>query len=149
MKFSSLAVLALSLASTAAMAGDVGVSVTIGQPGFYGQIDIGRTPQPEVIYAQPRIIRRRGPVLEPIYLRVAPGHERNWGKYCSRYEACGRPVYFVRDDWYRRQYVEAERHQEHHERHDRDGRRDERRDDRHDRRDDDRGPGRDRDHDRH
>jgi len=112
MKLTSFA-LALTLMSSAALASDVGVSVTIGQPGFYGQIDIGRTPQPAVIYAEPRIIYRRGPVLEPVYLRVPPGHERNWRQHCSRYDACGRPVYFVRDDWYRREYIERDRHERH------------------------------------
>ncbi len=40
----------------AAHAADVGVSISIGQPGFYGRIDIGRFPQPQVIYAEPRVI---------------------------------------------------------------------------------------------
>ena len=48
------AVLATLLGS--ALAADVGVSVNIGQPGFYGRIDIGNVPQPRVIYAAPVII---------------------------------------------------------------------------------------------
>lgn len=101
--------LALTLASTAALAADVGVSVTIGQPGFYGHIDIGNVRQaPAVIYAEPMIIRRGGPVLAPIYLRVPPGHEKHWDRHCRDYDACGRPVYFVREDWYQRQYSEPE-----------------------------------------
>ncbi|CAG9932294.1 hypothetical protein [Candidatus Nitrotoga arctica] len=32
------------------LAADVGVSVNIGQPGFYGRIDIGNYPQPQLIY---------------------------------------------------------------------------------------------------
>ena len=47
---------------TAAMGGanaaDVGVSISVGQPGFYGQIDIGHFPQPRVVYAQPVVIQR-------------------------------------------------------------------------------------------
>ena len=35
--------------TTPAVAADVGVSVNIGQPNFYGQIDIGDFPQPQVI----------------------------------------------------------------------------------------------------
>ena len=41
----------------------------------------------------------------PIYLRVPPGHQKEWKKHCHAYNACGRPVYFVRDDWYEREYV--------------------------------------------
>ena len=47
--------------------------------------------------------RGRGPA--PVYLRVPPGHAKNWGKHCQRYGACGVPVYFVRDDWYRDVYI--------------------------------------------
>lgn len=36
--------------TTPALAADVGISVSIGQPGFYGRLDIGDYPQPQVIY---------------------------------------------------------------------------------------------------
>jgi hypothetical protein len=90
-----------------ALAADVGVSVTVGQPGFYGRIDIGTFPQPRVVYEQPVIIRRPPQVIvvEPIYLHVPPGHEKHWSKHCAEYHACDRPVYFVRDDWYNNVYV--------------------------------------------
>ena len=45
------------LFAVSAQAADVGVSVSVGQPGFYGRIDIGNYPQPELIYAQPVVIR--------------------------------------------------------------------------------------------
>ena len=89
-------------------AADAAVSVTIGQPGFYGAIDIGGAPPPLLINPQPIVA---GPPVvyasppPPLYLRVAPGHERRWGYYCHRYNACGRPVYFVQDRWYREAYV--------------------------------------------
>jgi hypothetical protein len=104
--FLSLA-LAASTLGTTVWAADIGVSVNISQPGFYGRIDIGRVPGPVLIYPQPLIIEQRPVTLvrEPIYLRVPPGHAKNWGKYCSRYQACGQPVYFVQDDWYRNVYV--------------------------------------------
>lgn len=123
---------------------DVGVSVQIGQPGFYGRIDIGDAPRPRLIYAEPVVIHRAPRVVyEPVYLRVPPGHERNWRKHCGRYDACGRPVYFVRDDWYQRDYVPHyyDRHPEYR-RDRRDERRDDRRDDRRDERRDDRREGR-------
>lgn len=118
--------------SAPAYAADVGLSVSIGQPGFYGQIDIGDYPRPRVIYSQPMIIDR-GIYMDrpPLYLHVPPGHSKNWRKHCHKYRACGQQVYFIRDDWYEREYVP--RYQErHHERYNdrRDDRRDNRRDDR-------------------
>jgi len=93
------------MAATNAQAADVGVSISIGQPGFYGQIDLGNMRQPPVIYAQPVLIERVVVRPAPVYLRVPPGHEKKWSKHCQRYNACGRPVYFVRGDWYEREYV--------------------------------------------
>lgn len=107
---------------TPAVAADVGVSVSIGQPGFYGRIDIGNYPQPQIVYPQPVVIVP-GPVAvvqQPIYLRVPPGHYNNWGKHCRRYRACGQPVYFVQDGWYQNEY--APRYRQDHDR-DRDDRR--------------------------
>ncbi len=83
----------------------VGVSVNVGQPGFYGQIHLGDAPPPQLIYAQPMWIERRPVELAPIYLHVPYGHAKRWRSYCGRYRACGRPVYFVRDTWYDRVYV--------------------------------------------
>ena len=88
-------------------AADVGVSVSVGQPGFYGRLDIGSFPHPEVIYPQPVVIRPVpvGVVHAPLYLHVPPGHEKKWAKHCRKYNACDRPVYFVRDHWYEEVYV--------------------------------------------
>jgi hypothetical protein len=95
------------LFAVSAQAADVGVSVTVGQPGFYGHIDIGNFPQPELIYAQPVVIRSApvGVVHQPIYMHVPPGHEKHWSRHCSKYNACSQPVYFVRDRWYNDTYV--------------------------------------------
>ena len=100
-------ILAAAALHGAASAADVGVSVNISQPGFYGRIDIGRVPAPMVIYPQPLIIEQHPVtvVRQPIYLRVPPGHEKNWNKHCQRYNACGQPVYFVQDNWYREVYA--------------------------------------------
>lgn len=98
---------ALAAVSSLSWAADVGVSVTVGQPGFYGTIDIGNYPRPEVIYAEPVIIRTVPVRMEPVYMRVPPGHARNWAKHCAAYNACSRPVYFVQDDWYNGKYVPA------------------------------------------
>jgi hypothetical protein len=96
---------ALAAATATTLAADVGVSVSIGQPGFYGRIDIGGYPQPQVIYNQPRVIERVPVDRPPVYLRVPPGHAKNWGKHCREYNACGERVFFVHDNWYNREYV--------------------------------------------
>ena len=123
-----LFIILISLVAASAYAADVGVSVSVGQPGFYGQITIGSAPRPELIYPSPVVIQP-GParvVEEPIYMHVPPGHAKNWKKHCAKYNACGRPVYFVRDRWYNETYVpHYQRHQEeyrrgeHGDRHDR------------------------------
>jgi hypothetical protein len=102
----------LGACAAPAFAADVGVSISIGQPGFYGQIDIGNVPQPQLVYPQPVVIRRAPEFVSapPIYLHVPPGHEKHWSKHCAQYDACGRPVYFVRDDWYNNEYVPRYRH---------------------------------------
>jgi hypothetical protein len=94
--------------AVSAQAADVGVSVTIGQPGFYGHIDVGNFPKPELVFPRPVVI---APVPvsvappPPVYMHVPPGHEKNWKKYCHKYKACDRPVYFVRNQWYDNVYV--------------------------------------------
>ena len=101
---SCLAALALTAAlMPAAHAADVGVSVSVAQPGVYGRIDIGRFPQPEVVVTQPVIVQRPAVVVaqpQPVYMWVPPGHRKNWKKHCGSYGACGVPVYFVQDQWY-------------------------------------------------
>lgn len=99
------AAMAVMMSPLLAGAADVGVSVSIGQPGFYGQIDIGDFPRPQLVYEQPVIYQRGPAVYGPVYLRVPPGHEKDWGKHCGKYNACGRPVYFVRDSWYNDVYA--------------------------------------------
>ena len=106
-------VLAASMFVTAVNAAtDVNVSVTIGQPGYYGRIDIGNVPRPAVIYAEPVIIHQPSTriVQQPVYLRVPPGHAKHWSKHCGKYDACGRPVYFVQERWYEETY--GSRHRE-------------------------------------
>ena len=89
----------------------VGISIGINQPGVYGRIDIGNYPQPVTVYAQPVIIQRvpHGVPMQPVYLYVPPGHQKNWAKHCSRYQACGQPVYFVQENWVREQYEREHR----------------------------------------
>lgn len=93
--------LCCAAASVSALAADVGVSIAISEPGVYGRIDIGRYPQPSVVATQPVIIARPAAPPPPVYLWVPPGHRRHWARHCHEYRACGTPVYFVREDWYR------------------------------------------------
>lgn len=98
----------LAIAASSALAADVGVSVSIGQPGFYGRIDIGNAPPPVLVYPQPVVVVQPVRVVQPVqpvYLHVPPGHAKNWSKHCHKYDACSRPVYFVKDDWYNNVYV--------------------------------------------
>lgn len=68
-------------------------------PGVYGRIEIGTAPPPPLIYAQPIMIYQAPQVVQqPLYLHVPPGHAKKWSKHCAKYNACGRPVYFVRVD---------------------------------------------------
>ena len=129
----------LAAASFPALA-QTNVSINLGQPGFYGRLDIGNYGPPPVYMAQPIIVERNYRAnVQPVYLRVPPGHRKNWRKHCRKYGACGQPVMFVQDRWYSDVY--APRFRESHGRH-------ERGNDRHDGYRDDRDHGRDRHDDR-
>ncbi|NPV04048.1 MAG: hypothetical protein HPY67_04875 [Syntrophaceae bacterium] len=87
------------VAATAAQAADVGVSVSIGQPGFYGQFSIGHFPPP-VVYAHPVVVRpapvvvvRPAPVVvaRPVYVHVPPGHVKHWRRHHQGHPAFWRP----------------------------------------------------------
>jgi hypothetical protein len=108
----ALVVLSICGAASALADTNVGVSIGINQPGVYGRIDIGSSPQPAVIYSQPILVAPQPMVVraQPVYLYVPPGHQKNWAKHCGRYGACAQPVYFVQERWVR------ERYEDHHHR---------------------------------
>lgn len=88
-----------------AYAADADVRVIISgevRPGVYGRVEIGNAPPPPLVYARPVIIvQPPQPVqAQPIYLHVPPGHAKNWSKHCSKYNACGSSVYFVKSEEY-------------------------------------------------
>jgi hypothetical protein len=114
MKRYLIAVAAATITATV-FAADVGVSVSIGQPGFYGRIEIGDFPRPQLIYRQPKVIESIPNDRPPIYLHVPPGYARHWRKHCHEYNACGERVFFVQDKWYNHEYVPRyqERHRGH------------------------------------
>ncbi len=80
--------------------------VVIGDPGYYGVLPplTGYTPQ--VWNANPIVALGAAIAgLAALYLNVPDYQRNNWRFYCSRYNACNRPVYFVRDNWYRDVYA--------------------------------------------
>jgi len=93
--------------------------VTAGDPNFYGSIDVGAAmPPPGMFTPAPGVVFGVG--VAPMYLHIQSGQERDWRRYCGAYNACGRPVYFVSDNWYRNTYApryrnaHEARHDEHH-----------------------------------
>jgi hypothetical protein len=109
--------IALCAAALPALAQNV--SISVGQPGFYGRVNIGDFAGPPVLYGPRPVIIDRGVRYggAPIYLRVPRGERLHWGRYCGRYGACGLPVLFVQDDWYVNSYVP--RYREHYGHYDR------------------------------
>jgi hypothetical protein len=106
----TVATLALATCASAWSAVDIGVGVTIRQPGVYGRVEIGTSaPPPPVIYRRPVVIAQPAVIVAqpPMYLYVPPGHAKKWRKHCHRYDACGREVYFVREEWVQARYDEA------------------------------------------
>lgn len=97
----SLLALSAALAAAPALAQDVRVTIS-GEvaPGVYGRVDIGTRPAPPLVQPTPVLIVRKANPPAPIYMHVPPGHARNWRKHCSRYNACGVPVYFVKSAEY-------------------------------------------------
>ena len=65
------AALTTALLASVAQAADVGVSISVSQPGVYGRIDLGRFPQPQVIVTQPVIIVQ--PEGAPVVISPEPG----------------------------------------------------------------------------
>lgn len=100
----SLILIALACAPMLAAADpEIGVSITIGQPSYYGPIEIVDIAPPPLLYVNP--VRIRYGVCAPLYFRVPLFQSQNWALYCDRYNACACPVYFVNESWYLTTYV--------------------------------------------
>ena len=97
----------LAVTSTSALATSVGVSVTVGDPGYHGRIDITNFPPPQLLFPEPVIVEVVSPgvVSQPVYVHVPATEAKQWRKYCKKYKACGQPVYFVQETWYNQVYV--------------------------------------------
>jgi hypothetical protein len=98
--------LALAMLATSAAAADSDVRVILSsdvRSGVYGRVEFGNGPPPPIVYADPVIVSRpRARVVAPapVYLHVPPGHAKHWNKHCKEYNACDRPVYFVKSEEY-------------------------------------------------
>lgn len=125
------AFVSLMLGSLAAHAGPPVINLSIGgeiSPGVYGQVQFGNAPPPPVLYAEPMIIVRQPPNVRvaPLYLHVPPGHAKHWARHCQEYNACNRPVYFVRSAEYEPGYRDRKEKKRKHESRNDEGRGDER-----------------------
>ena len=100
-----IAVAGALLAAGTSVAAEVNVIIYSDvRPGNYGRVDFGAAPPPPLVYSNPILVTpppRRAPPPEPLYLHVPPGHAKDWSKHCRKYNACGRPVYFVMSDEYK------------------------------------------------
>lgn len=67
------------------------------KPGIYGRVEVRGAPPP-LIYAEPVVARQPQLPRQPVYLYVPPGQVRRWAQHCAKWDACERPVYFVRVD---------------------------------------------------
>jgi hypothetical protein len=111
MRFLSIA-LVLVLAAGVCRAGDLNIHVMLSgevAPGVYGQVQLGNERPPPLVYAQPMLIEPQAAPPPAVYLHVPPGHARNWRKHCREYNACNRPVYFVRSQEYEPAYGRGDR----------------------------------------
>ena len=71
MKRAVLAAAAMVIAG-AALAANVGVSVSVGQPGFYGRIDINGMPPPRLVYREPIVVEPVGRYAAMITISPRP-----------------------------------------------------------------------------
>ncbi|PRC92416.1 hypothetical protein [Solimicrobium silvestre] len=85
----------------------VGVNLNIGDPNFYGQVDLENGPPPPVMYSTPVVVQPAPPGVyyPPVYLRVPTVYYQNWPQYCGMYNACYQPVFFVQENWYMHVYA--------------------------------------------
>jgi len=113
LRWFALPVAALVIAFATPAKAQTYMNMTIGgafAPGVYGQIAIGDNMPPPLMNMQPVIVGRPVYGAPVMYLHVAPDEYRHWGRYCGRYNACGRPVNFVRVDERNRWWAHEDGH---------------------------------------
>lgn len=116
----------LMAGASLAQAGDLSLGVNVSgnvAPGVYGEVQLGNSSPPPLVYERPVQIVRVRDAGPPMYLNVPPDHARNWRAHCRHYHACNRPVYFVHtaeyDPGYRRHGYRHD-HDERYDHHDHD-----------------------------
>jgi hypothetical protein len=110
----TLSIALLALTATLAAAADADP-----EAGFFGRIDTTAFPRPELTsripVEGPQSDRSPGATQRaalrspqaPVLLHVRPGEEHRWAAHCSAYGACGVPVLFVSESWFRDVYLPA------------------------------------------
>jgi len=112
--FCKMAVAAFVVATIApvAEAADKDAIVTINgpvTPGIYGRVAMASTAtaaattvKPPLVYSQAMLVDAPSATgaVEPVYLHVPPDHAKNWKKYCAKYDACNKPVFFIKSAEY-------------------------------------------------
>lgn len=78
---------------------------SMGQPGFYGRIEIGDYTQPPLLISNAVMGNPGVYTGSPVYMHVPPAQAHAWGRYCHVYGACDWMVYFVDNGWYDSVYV--------------------------------------------
>lgn len=117
-KAAAAAAAALMLGSAAANA-STQINISIGDSGYWGVLPALTGYRPEVWNNSPIVaIGTAVAGLSAIYLNVPDAERHDWKNHCRKYDACNRPVHFVKNDWYRDQYAPEYRRQhpkeEHH-----------------------------------
>lgn len=88
------------------------VNISIGDSGYWGAIPMMNGLRPDVWNTTPIVaIGAAIAGASILYLNVPEAQRRDWRHYCSRYDACGRPVRFVKNNWYRDHYAPEYRRQ--------------------------------------
>jgi len=74
----------------------------VGDPAYYGQVDLVNNTVPPTVYATPVVAQPAPPGVyyQPVYMRVPAVYYQNWPQYCGYYNACFYPVFFVQESWY-------------------------------------------------
>lgn len=101
--------LAAFVAAAPAFCADVGALGGVGDPDYHGQIDIRKTPKPNLLNPDPVLVRHGNATGEPVYLHVPPDQAKDWANHCQTYNACDQKVFFVEDKWYKNVYLPAQR----------------------------------------
>jgi hypothetical protein len=100
--------------ATLAVAGTAASAAGFDESAYFGRIDPAQAPRIEVTRTRALqanagavVSLKAGAAASPVYLHVRPEEERRWAAYCAAYAACGVPVLFVKESWYREVYLPA------------------------------------------